>query len=423
MTEPVHLLCVGGSREFPAVLRELSPDVRLSALCGTGLVSRLKSLGEHRRVIALGPDAPVGEWIEHARALHRVDPVTRVVAFGEWEQDRAAAVAAALGLPMHTEETVHRVHNKRAMREELARRGVDATPSRIVGAAADIAAFADVHGYPCIVKPASGAGSAQVRRVNGPDEVAAAHAAVTAPGPFAAAGALVEAFHEGPQFSVEAFSEDGWHEIVCVTRKFSDPETFVELGHVAPAPLSEADSEAITAHVLDVLTALDIGFGPTHTEVVMTARGPRVIETHLRLAGDDIPHLVRDALGVDLFRYTARQALGGTGLLDELREELAEARERPPRHAAIWYSTALAHGVVESVTGADEARGLPHVDDVRLFFGPGDPLDPVPSSDSRLALARAHGTTPEEAADRAREAVAGISFHSLLHSRTGDGLV
>ncbi|MFF1508328.1 ATP-grasp domain-containing protein [Streptomyces sp. NPDC058326] len=423
MTGHPHLLCVGGSREFPDVLRELSADVRLTALCGIGLVGRLRSLDRHRRVIALGPDAPVEEWIEHARAVHRRDPFTRVVAFGEWEQDRAAAVAAALGVPAHSERTVKHVHDKRAMREELARRGVDTTPSRLVTCAADIAAFAGDHGYPCIVKPVSGAGSARVRRVDGPDEVAAAHAAVSAPGPFSAGGVLVESFHQGPQFSVEAFSEGGRHEIVCVTRKFSDPENFVELGHVAPAPLSDADREAITAHVADVLTALEIGFGPTHTEVVLTPHGPRLIETHLRLAGDDIPQLVREALGVDLFRYTARQALGATGLLDELRAELAEAGERTPRYAAIRYATAVAHGVVESVSGAEEARGLPQVDDVRLFFGAGDPLDPVPSSDSRLAMARAHGATPEEAAERAREAVAGIAFRSLLHNRTGTELI
>jgi hypothetical protein len=44
------------------------------------------------------------------------------------------------------------------------------------------------------------------------------------------AGVLVEQFHEGPQFSVEAFSECGEHQVVAITRKFSDPVTFVELG-------------------------------------------------------------------------------------------------------------------------------------------------------------------------------------------------
>ena len=50
--------------------------------------------------------------------------------------------------------------------------------------------------------------------------------------------------------------------------------------------------------------------GPTHTEIVLTESGPRLIETHLRFGGDSIWDLVTDATGVDLVKNQWRQMIG-----------------------------------------------------------------------------------------------------------------
>lgn len=49
-------------------------------------------------------------------------------------------------------------------------------------------------------------------------------------------GVVVEEFLDGDEFSVEALSTGGRHRIIAVTRKFTDPMTFVSRGHVIPAP-------------------------------------------------------------------------------------------------------------------------------------------------------------------------------------------
>ncbi|MFF7989276.1 ATP-grasp domain-containing protein [Kitasatospora xanthocidica] len=410
-----HVLVLGGGMDMPAMLREQGLEVRTTVACQLAVLPKIRRSAEHVRVLGLRADAPAAEWAAVVRAVHGLDPFTRVASFAERDQDRAAALAEELGLPMHSPRTVHLVHHKPSMRARLAEAGVDDTPFAVAADVSELRAFLARHGGPCIVKPAVGAGSIGVRRLDGEADLDSAFARADLDGEWARGGVLVERLHAGPQFSVEAFSEDGEHQVVCVTRKYSDPETFVELGHVAPAPLPEADHEAIARHVAAVLDALDIRFGPTHTEVVLTADGPRTIETHIRLGGDEIPALVHAALGVDLERHTVRQVLG-LPVLAELRAELAVAAAAEPRHEAVWFARPTALGVLDAVDGLARARAGEGVSEVRPLTEPGAELAPLDSSGARLALARAHGPDARTAVARARAATAELRFRVTLES-------
>jgi biotin carboxylase len=402
MTE--HVLVVGGGMEMPTLLRELGDDVRTTVMCQLPILPKLREPGGHQRVLGLRAAAPTAEWLALARAAHATDPFTRLASFGERDQDRAAAIGEDLGLATHSTRTIEWVHHKPSMRARLAECGLDDTPYAVVGSEAELRSFVDAHGYPCILKPAVGAGSIGVSRLGGPGGLAAALSRATAGSEWTRGGALVERLHEGPQFSVEAFTENGVHEVVCCTRKFSTRGTHVEVGHVLPVTLGDD----VVRYVRAVLSALDIRFGPTHTELACTGAGPRVIETHTRLAGDRIPYLVRDALGVDLVALTVRQALGENQLLTEVRDALA--RNGTSRYAAIWYAGAATTGTLTAVSGAESAAARDGVVEVGLECAVGQPVAPPDSSDARLAYVRAHAATPGEAVRVARGAAAALEF-------------
>ncbi|WP_172651780.1 ATP-grasp domain-containing protein [Rhodococcus opacus] len=406
MTE--HVLVVGSGRDLPGRVRDALPGTQTSVICRLEFVAKLRRLTEHSRVIAVRHDAPDEEWIALAAAAHAQHPFTRIATFGERDQDRCAAIGEALGLSTHSRRTVTSVHDKNAMRAALRESGVDATASAVVADVDALRAFAFEHGFPCVVKPVCGAGSAGVAVVR--EESALAAAFARAGGDFdglTTSGVLVERFHEGPQFSVEAFSECGEHQIVAVTRKFSDPANFVELGHVAPAALSAEQEERIHTYVTSVLDAVGVEFGATHTEIVLTPTGPRVIETHVRMGGDEIPSLALDATGVDLAECVVRQTVGEK-VLPGIRAVLAE--ERPARCSAIWFAAAPVAGVLVDVSGVDDARKVDGVTDVQLLVRPGGAVAVLESSDSRVAYARAVGDTAEQALDAAREAMARLEF-------------
>jgi biotin carboxylase len=406
MTE--HVLIVGSGRDLPARVRRALPGTETSIICRLEFVAKLRELTEHTRVIAVRHDAPDEEWVALARAAHELHPFTRIATFGETDQDRCAVIGEALGIATHSPRTVELVHDKHAMRVRLRETGVDTTASAIVADLDALSAFVGEHGFPCVVKPAAGAGSAGVAVVRHGSELASAfERAGTRFDDLPDAGVVVEQFHEGPQFSVEAFSELGEHQVVSITRKFSDPTTFVELGHVASADVTSEQQAEVCDYVERVLDAVDVEFGATHTEIVLSEAGPRIIETHVRQGGDEIPALTFEATGVDLAECVVRQTVGEK-VLPDIRAVLAE--ERPACCSAIWFVAAPAAGVLANVSGLDEARNVKGVTDVQLLVRPGSTIGALESSDSRVAYVRAVGETADLAVEAARKAAAHLEF-------------
>lgn len=415
-----HVLIVGGGREIPGLVRAARPDIATTVLCRTDQVGRVRNPWQHDRVVAVAPGADTAEWIALAEAVHRRHPITRVGAFAEGCQDHAAAIALALGLAFHTPRTIALVHDKEAMRARLRATGVDDTPSARVRDAADLSAFLARHGTPCIVKPIRGSGSFGVSVVRHPDDAASAFARAAAPsrlvhGP----GVLVERFHEGPQVSVEALSEKGEHVVVAITRKYSDPTTLVEVGHAVPAPLHPSHRQAVERLVTGVLTALGIEHGVTHTEVVLAADGPHVIETHVRPAGDDIPDLVRDATGVDLVDCLVRQTLGDPVLAD-VRRALAEPDTDRPAHA-IWFAAPTAAGHLTEITGLSEVLAHPDVVTAEVTAEVGTEIGPLTSSEARVASVRARGDSADAAVRAAQEALGRLTMTVRVGAWAGTG--
>ncbi|MCQ4041308.1 ATP-grasp domain-containing protein [Streptantibioticus rubrisoli] len=413
-----HVLVVGSGRDLPTRVRSALPGTRTSVICRLEYVSKLRELTEHTRVIAVRHDAPDEEWIELASAAHARHPFTRIATFGERDQDRCAAIGEALGIPTHSPRTVALVHDKHAMRARLREAGVDTTASALVADPAELRDFVAEHGLPCVVKPVRGAGSAGVAVVR--EEGALAAAFARASDRFDGlpdAGVLVEQFHEGPQFSVEAFSEDGEHQVVAITRKFSDPVTFVELGHVAPAELTVLQEKEVHTYVERLLDTLGVTSGATHTELVLGEAGPKVIETHVRMGGDEIPALALDATGVDIAECVVRQTVGER-VLPGIRQTLAE--QRPGRSSAIWFAASPAAGELTEVHGLEDARRTHRVTEVELLVRPGGSCGTLESSESRIAYARALGDTADEAVAAARQAVERLEFQLRLRAADGE---
>lgn len=411
-----HILIVGPGRDFPPRIRHSKPGTRTTVICDVTWIGRIRKPGENARVICLRKDAPEQEWIDLAMAVHKFDPFTRIGSFGESDQYPYAAIAEALGLAAHSRQTVTLAHDKAAMRAWLREQGIDGAASARVKDLDELRAFVRQHGLPCIVKPVTNAGSAGVSKVTDESalERALERAGGSGTGP-ADAGVLVEEFFDGPQFSVEAFSESGEHEVVGITRKYSDPVSFVELGHVSPADVSGEQSRDIETYVKRILEAIGVANGPTHTEVVLTGKGPRLIETHVRMGGDKIPDLTLDATGVDIDDCALRQAFGEQ-VLPGIRATLAAA-DRPTRASSIWFASIDTVGVLDAVIGTDKAAAVPGVTEVSVSAEPGARIGALDDSDARPAYVRARADTADAALTAAQEAVSHLEFQLRARPR------
>lgn len=340
-----------------------------------------------------------------AREL-REEPGFRVaISITEPGLENAGRVNDLFGLGGTGYQVTRRFRDKLAMRLHLAERDPSAVTAAPLLRRGDLDSFGAVHGYPFIVKPTDATASIGVFRVGGPEDAEQVWATVEGlrgtrtdriSTMYLLQDFLMEEYVEGPEFSVEAFSFAGRHVVVAITEKFVHADRFAELGHAVPARLEEPEQEQIRASVSRFLDLMGLRDGVSHTELRIGVRGPVIIESHNRVAGDAIPELVRGAYGIDLTEY----ALGWPfGLV-------AELPDRPEAHAGASVRFLVSEpGRVESVEGAGDAAAQDGVLAVRITAKPGDTVHSLRDNWDRLGLVAVTGPDTTAAIRRGAEVI------------------
>ncbi|MFE9929990.1 ATP-grasp domain-containing protein [Streptomyces sp. NPDC005533] len=346
------------------------------------VVAAARRAGAHTVVVAPGPSVPSDregaerrvrtDWRDHRHlvgALGRMEAVRhgRAAVFGF---DAAGALAAAraneeLGLPGTPTAAVTALMDKAALRA----RSNALHPARPVSFArcgrADALPFVTtLIGYPCVIKPRAGADGEGVRLVRDESEArAAAH------GYPEVTDLLVEEYLEGPQLTVEAHSTAGHHRILGWARMLHTPAPatpapgLTASGHTLPVALAPCSAEAVRALVRGVLDLARHRDGPSHTGVVLTAGGPRLLGSRARPGPEEFAGLLRLAHGIDVLGLALAAGLGLPG----------PARVPRPRtaHAGLRYVD-FPPGRLDGVRPAlAAARAVPGVARVQLEIPPG----------------------------------------------------
>ncbi|WP_107105566.1 ATP-grasp domain-containing protein [Streptomyces roseifaciens] len=336
--------------------------------------------------------------VRTAIALHREAPFDLALTAGDTYLQAVAQINHELGLGANPLRTTSAVNDKALMRDVLRGTAVRQVAAAKVRNRDDLREFAAAHGFPVILKPARGTGSTGIHVVTGLPELESAAEELDSSGAGDGEGAapwVVEEFLVGREFSVETHSTAGEHHLLAVTEKFTN-DNRVEIGHVVPARITPSERAALADETKAVLTALGVQEGPGHTEMILTGRGPRLIETHTRPGGDAIVELVRLATGFDIHQLTFSWLSGEP--VDMVREPFAGA-------AAIWFCTPP-EGRVTAVGGVAEALAREGVEDAVLTAAVGDVIPPVRNSEDRAGFAFATGADADTALARAKESVA-----------------
>ncbi len=267
-------------------------------------------------IVDMAETVAADEMLAAARELAQTGPIAGVLAWDEARIFQAAQVAAGLGLPGGDPETVMRCRDKHLTRQAMAAAGIP-QPEFVLATSSDeaLAAAAKI-GYPVVLKPRALAASLGVVRVDNADELTARFAFArdtTVPGAWGYDEVLVEECLTGPEISVDSAVHEGRAAPMFVARKHVGyPPYFEEVGH----DVDGADPLLTDPQFLDLIQAIHEGLGfrdgCTHTELVLTDRGPRLIEVNGRLGGDLIPYLGLRATGIDPGLAAAAVACGTT---------------------------------------------------------------------------------------------------------------
>ena len=342
------------------------------------------------------------------RALHDAYPFQKVVSLFELGLLPAAKVDEMLGLGGNPVAAVEMLLDKSLMRERLNALGLSPVASAVGRTERDLRAFAGEHGLPVVIKPTREAGSICVLAARDEADLASVVGryhelggridAVDLAGPLDEF--LMEEYLDGPEISVETLSFAGRHVVIAVTDKVTGGGPgFVETGHSTPSRHPAAVLEEVEELVARFLDAVGLREGPAHTELKLTGRGPRVIESHNRVGGDRINELTEVAYRIDMDRY----ALGiPFGLVEPLSHQ-----PEPVAGAAIRFLTPAPGRVVE-VVGADAVAGDPALVELEITVEPGDEVPELTWSQDRVGHVIARGETVEEAVAHCERLLAAI---------------
>jgi biotin carboxylase len=223
--------------------------------------------------------------------------------------------------------------------------------------------------FPLVVKPVDNMGGRGCRRVDNIEEYReAADEAIR----FSRSGrAIVEAFMDGSEFSVDAIV---YHGVITICgladRHIFFPPYFIEMGHTMPAAIAPEQRKALLETFCAGVRALglagDRSVGAAKGDIKLTSSGPMIGEIAARLSGGYMSGWTYPySSGVEVVRAAILAAVG-----------------RKPEGLVLlktWTSAERAFisipGTVKTISGIETARRRPFVKDVFFRISEGDRVD------------------------------------------------
>jgi hypothetical protein len=299
--------------------------------------------------------------------------VSGIVTFSESGVRSCAELADRLGLPGHDLATARALTDKHAQRGLMEAAGAGGVASRLIMGIPDWNTAVREIGLPLVLKPRCGEGSRNTHLVRDADDGQALVARLLDRSIDGHEEDLVAEQYlvgvpmdpYGDYVSVESVCVGGEIRHIGVTGKFPLVPPFRETGQFYPAALSPDLHGQVGELAGKALRALGVRHGVTHTEIKLTAKGPRIIEVNGRLGGY-VADLYQRALGFDLVQVAADLALGRPGYLEAKPGSLTcfQYISRPP----------IGANRLVAVSGRQVLVGHQNVDAYQQYVRPGSAL-------------------------------------------------
>ena len=245
--------------------------------------------------------------MERVSAWQKGKSIDRVLANWEVLVMLAARLRERWGLPGMSPDTVRGFRDKEIMKERVRAAGLRVPRSRRVRTEKEVRATAEEIGFPLILKPIAGAGSADTYQVRTQAELED-----TLPKIRGVKEASCEEYIEGEEFTFDTVCIGGEPAYENIAQYLPKPIEARSLEWVSPVIITVRDmyQERLAPGVKlarKVLTALGMGDGFTHMEWFLTPRGEAIFgEIGCRPGGAHLVDQMNYTSDIDLFREWAR---------------------------------------------------------------------------------------------------------------------
>lgn len=202
----------------------------------------------------------------------------------------ADRLGATLGVPNNGVTCSNARRDKALMGEMLFKKGVKAARQETFNEFEKAKSWVASVGFPVVLKPLKSAGSDSVRVCHNNSELESAFFSII--GKINKLGGLnervlIQEYIDGPEFAVNAVSYKGHHYFTHIWKyykKESEGGAFVyDWEELLQG--NGALEQSLFTYVSQVLNALEIDFGPSHTEVRIGPTGPLLVECASRMDG------------------------------------------------------------------------------------------------------------------------------------------
>ncbi len=370
---------------------------------GTNRAQSLAGLAPDHNLTLPFDDPAVAESLALAYAARC--PLQAVVGVDDEAVLPAARLAAALGVPHNTVESVAVTRSKVLMRECLAAAGMSGPAFLAARKMPDPGRVADEIGFPCVVKPASLSGSRGVVRVDRAGDLEAVWQRVSSILETARREErqgieddrlLLERFMPGEEVALEALLQEGRLRPLALFDKPDpmDGPAFAETIFVAPSRQPRQVQNAVLDATEATAAALGLNDGPIHAEFRIHGGEIQLLEVAARTIGGLCSRALRFAAGMSLEEIVLRHACR-LGLPVLAREHQASGVFMLPVPRA---------GTLRAIHGLDEARRVDGIEDVVITVPLGDEIVPLPEESRVLGFLFARGATPAAVEESLRSA-------------------
>lgn len=365
-------------------------------------IKKARELGLETVVVDMNPDA-IGFTVDgiakevistidipaivEAAKRHNIDGVMTLAT--DMPMRSVAAVAKEMKLVGIDDDTAIKATNKFEMRKALKAENV---PIPQFFKASNIDEYVEAISQfrvPFIIKPADNSGSRGIYLIEDISNTRQIAEAYEYSRRFSRNGdVVIEEYMRGYEVSVETLTVDGICHVIQITDKLTTGAPhFVEMGHSQPTKHSPEIAEQIRKIAKMANKAIGIKTGPSHTEIIVTEEGPKIVELGARLGGDNITtHLVPLSTGVDMVECCIKIALG----------EQPDIEPKWNKGSAIRYFKQQA-GVVKKIDGLENAKTINGVHQISVVHEVGETITEIDSSGARMGFVIAQSDSAEEA--------------------------
>lgn len=325
-----------------------------------------------------------------------LDRVDAVLTFAEIRTEMTARLARDLELKGPDPDSIRIAQDKHRFREVLAAKGADDVGCIKVDTAEQLVAAKNDIAYPCFIKPVQGhssIGAVVCQSVDDMELLAGKLASIDED--WISKAFVVEDYLQGKLISVEVLTlSEGIHQVVGIADRDLVNDC-VEVG--ASFPLQHPLAEQIERKACAALDAIGYHHGPSHVEMMITDKGPHLVEVNTRVGGSGHSIMQDMATGRSIVGDCVELCLGRLNAAEHLYRH---------RQGAAWKCLVSSEcGVIDELPREEEIAKLSGVEHVWLHKEAGEKIEAASSNYHWIIQVMCTGKDQAQAKENADNAI------------------